>query len=656
MKENRYQRTRLFSCIYVLYFMLFTTSVQSAIKILAGWTPSKSRLIVTDNLDKAEKEIIVETDEWKIVFSLFYNGGIYQMYDKVHDPDMLDNLVTDPSGYEYCQGGIFDYDVYLRGEQEFMTTMGRNNNIGRASLEILENTPVRVRIRQICHPRLNNGGGPPGDHYIELDMVHATSDWTFYPTGRVNIKFDAIIPEDWNEILSTGSGEEGPGINAFNDTIIALNGTDFLNPWITCGDMIESATGGWGPVEIAERINQSTLRLTTAVPSGSNLDFIIRRTNIIDETISIHADGDPAPPPHTSYWQGGSNGVPIWSNGTDGDMFRGNTPPLSVDYVFAHWTRAPRSFGNLLAFNESLAGWTYAVFNDLSWADLSYTQVARRGWRRFQEHHRYFMAHLGTEDAQVLPRIKSAADAIPFADDYRNPYAEARVGTLSTGDGISGYGFHVATGAYHISAENNRAEMAFDARRNSASPIAYAQPAILVSSLGASDDQLHIELSQDNGIQFEELPPSWYNLTTSAESEELGDANRRLLQLFCSIPATATGDSAWILRVYSNTTGINEKAERIPNNIQLRQNYPNPFNPSTIITYQLSTFSTVRLMIYDMLGRQIKKLVDSHQNAGGHSVAWNATDERSIPVSPGVYFCRLETGKECVHRKMVVVR
>ena len=119
---------------------------------------------------------------YTFIFSLFYNGGIYRLFDKVYDPNQSDNLATGPW---YTQGAIFDYDVYLIGSQEFMTTVGRNDSVGSTTLEILENTPVRLRFRQSGHPRLNNGQGPPDDQFIELDMVEVTTDWTFYPTGRI---------------------------------------------------------------------------------------------------------------------------------------------------------------------------------------------------------------------------------------------------------------------------------------------------------------------------------------------------------------------------------------------------------------------------------------------------------------------------------------
>ncbi|MFA5424038.1 MAG: dockerin type I domain-containing protein [Phycisphaerae bacterium] len=525
----------------------------------AGWSPAEAELAVTNNLAAAEKELIVETDEWKAIFSLYYNGGIYRLFDKVYDPCLTDNLVTGPW---YSQGGIFDYDIYLLNSQEFMTTLGRNDDPARATLEILENTPVRLRVRQFCHPRLNNGDGPPGNPFPELDMVEATTEWTIYPTGRVNIKFDTKVPDDWDGIVSQGPGGSGKGINASGTTITAVNGTSFAEPWVTHGDMIESAAGGWGPIRIADRIGNSTLQLDSSAGSGTNLDFVIRRPYVTEETISIHADGDSSPEPHTSYWQGGSNGDVLYDNGGYGDKFRNTTPPVRYDYCYAHWTRSPRQFGSMLAFNENYAEATFAVFNDQSWEDISYTQVGRYGQFVYIEHHRHLMAHLGTENGQVLPRIKSVADALPLANDYRSPYAEARVGTLQSGEGFSNYGFNTASGAYHIIADANVAEIAFDSMRGGSTAYAYYQPAVVVSNFNAADNRIKIELSQDNGATFEELPSTWYNITSSTESTQLGGADIRLIQLLCPIPATATGANKWVLRLSKFADGdINKNGQ-----------------------------------------------------------------------------------------------
>lgn len=75
----------------------------------------------------------------------------------------------------------------------------------------------------------------------------------------------------------------------------------------------------------------------------------------------------------------------------------------------------------------------------------------------------------------------------------------------------------------------------------------------------------------------------------------------------------------------------------MPESYSLQQNYPNPFNPSTMIQYQLSSESQVKLTVYDAAGREVAKLVDGVQNIGEQYSEWNAEG-----LASGVYFYRLE--------------
>jgi hypothetical protein len=88
----------------------------------------------------------------------------------------------------------------------------------------------------------------------------------------------------------------------------------------------------------------------------------------------------------------------------------------------------------------------------------------------------------------------------------------------------------------------------------------------------------------------------------------------------------------------------------------LMQNYPNPFNPTTTIAYDLPKAGHVRLVIYDVLGRRIRTLVDKQEQAGRLQTAWDGTDERGLPVAGGVYFCRMQTGDYSRVIKMALVR
>ena len=94
----------------------------------------------------------------------------------------------------------------------------------------------------------------------------------------------------------------------------------------------------------------------------------------------------------------------------------------------------------------------------------------------------------------------------------------------------------------------------------------------------------------------------------------------------------------------------------LPGEFALHQNYPNPFNPSTVITYDLATDSNVRLDIFDIMGRNVKTLVNEKQIGGRHIVSWDANDQFGQAVSAGVYLTRLHTGNKVFTQKMILMK
>lgn len=83
----------------------------------------------------------------------------------------------------------------------------------------------------------------------------------------------------------------------------------------------------------------------------------------------------------------------------------------------------------------------------------------------------------------------------------------------------------------------------------------------------------------------------------------------------------------------------------------LFQNYPNPFNPSTVISYRLSEYCLVQLIIYDLLGNEITKLVSEYQGPGEYKVKFDALD-----LTSGVYIYRLNAGKNYSVKKMTIIK
>ncbi len=89
----------------------------------------------------------------------------------------------------------------------------------------------------------------------------------------------------------------------------------------------------------------------------------------------------------------------------------------------------------------------------------------------------------------------------------------------------------------------------------------------------------------------------------------------------------------------------------IPTSYSLEQNYPNPFNPTTNIRYEIPTNSFVTLIVYDLLGRKVKTLVNSYKNAGSYDVQFNATY-----LTSGVYIYKLNASGYQSTKKLVLLK
>ncbi len=98
-------------------------------------------------------------------------------------------------------------------------------------------------------------------------------------------------------------------------------------------------------------------------------------------------------------------------------------------------------------------------------------------------------------------------------------------------------------------------------------------------------------------------------------------------------------------------TVILENQIPIPRRFMLFQNYPNPFNASTTIRFVLPNSQNVHLAIYDLLGREVKTLLDEYRQAGVHTITFDASH-----FSSGVYFYRLKAGEKVETKRMVLLK
>jgi len=99
-----------------------------------------------------------------------------------------------------------------------------------------------------------------------------------------------------------------------------------------------------------------------------------------------------------------------------------------------------------------------------------------------------------------------------------------------------------------------------------------------------------------------------------------------------------------------------EGVEGVPEEYALYQNYPNPFNPSTTIQYDLPEESRVSITIYDVLGRDVLRLVDGTLEAGRYSQLWQGQDRSGNSLASGVYFIRIDAKSLVSERKLITLK
>jgi hypothetical protein len=125
-----------------------------------------------------------------------------------------------------------------------------------------------------------------------------------------------------------------------------------------------------------------------------------------------------------------------------------------------------------------------------------------------------------------------------------------------------------------------------------------------------------------------------------------------------SLFATGANARSGAAYVYNDITldVDDQRPQFVPDAFKLQQNYPNPFNPSTLITFQLDETDRVELTVHNLIGQQIRSLLNGRQAPGSYSVQWDGKNEKGEDVAAGIYLYRLESGEKVQTRKMVLMK
>jgi photosystem II stability/assembly factor-like uncharacterized protein len=145
--------------------------------------------------------------------------------------------------------------------------------------------------------------------------------------------------------------------------------------------------------------------------------------------------------------------------------------------------------------------------------------------------------------------------------------------------------------------------------------------------------------------------------TWEAQLQGLQPEFRRLIVLRSEKVAYCFGNNHFqppFTLMYADLSSLTtaENGERMfPKEFHLAQNYPNPFNPATTISYQLPESGPVALMVFDVLGRVVRTLVNQEQPAGRHTVTFDASD-----LASGVYFYRMQAAGFAQTMRLLLLR
>ena len=200
------------------------------------------------------------------------------------------------------------------------------------------------------------------------------------------------------------------------------------------------------------------------------------------------------------------------------------------------------------------------------------------------------------------------------------------------------------------------------------------------------DNFLHVSLPQGAvaGQVFIQYPPDSKNIATAADMateqriylSKNDQSTGQILVEWADLTQAGlpeiTFDTHSLDRNNSNITigytiyGIDQEIlsrgtqlvelKAIPDEYALHYNYPNPFNPVTTMLYDLPEAGYTRLIIYDLLGRQVQTLVDKHMDAGYYRMQWDGRNSQGKMASGGVYFYQIQTDGFIRTRKMLLLK
>jgi len=165
-----------------------------------------------------------------------------------------------------------------------------------------------------------------------------------------------------------------------------------------------------------------------------------------------------------------------------------------------------------------------------------------------------------------------------------------------------------------------------------------------------------IEISSDEINWTKVFSGNSSGTTTAQEVVEIPDTEGRYVKIVGHGNTSNDWNSITEVDIYGENITTYVNSIKLFSEYSILQNFPNPFNPSTSIIYELPKASYVTLKIYDMLGKEVRELINERKSAGMYKVMWDGLDNSGKEVSSGIYFYKITAGNFVDTKKMLLVR
>ena len=146
------------------------------------------------------------------------------------------------------------------------------------------------------------------------------------------------------------------------------------------------------------------------------------------------------------------------------------------------------------------------------------------------------------------------------------------------------------------------------------------------------------------GAQNSTVPWSSFNMgssvSTSLNTAVLSAVGQELVGM-AGVDSTQIA-SGFLVIIRQRPTVAIEERDVLPTAYALHQNYPNPFNPTTTLEFDVPEAADIRMVVYDILGREIVELVDQRLEAGYHQLVWNGRDRAGRELPTGTYIVLMQ--------------